>query len=89
MVKKGPIRVKSACLDLWSRYHLDLALINRIHKYWDKVRKGEWWESNSHNSVESKSKIKDKMRITAVSYPPLLAFLFIVPVLSQGEAYPT
>ena len=29
------------------------------------------------------------MRITAVSYPPLLAFLFIVPALSQGEAYPT
>lgn len=34
-------------------------------------------------------KIEGKMRITAVSYPPLLAFLFIVPALSQGEAYPT
>ena len=29
------------------------------------------------------------MQITAVSYPPLLAFLYIVPALSQGEAYPT
>ena len=53
MVKKDPVRVKGACLDLWSRYYLDLAPISGIHKSWDKVRKGEWWESNSHNSVES------------------------------------